>query len=71
MPNLQNPIFTDESEARAWPEARVWPNGPVCPHCGATGDDVTRLEGKARRPDFYSMRMPYSEDMIRFGYKVE
>jgi transposase-like protein len=51
--NLQNPIFTDESKAREWLEARVWPNGPVCPHCGATGDDVTGLKGKAHRPGLY------------------
>jgi transposase-like protein len=51
--NLQNPIFTDETKAREWLEARVWPNGPVCPHCGATGDDVTALNGKAHRPGLY------------------
>jgi len=51
--NLQNPIFTDETLAREWLEARVWPNGPVCPHCGATGDDVTRLEGKKHRPGLF------------------
>jgi transposase-like protein len=51
--NLQNPIFTDEAKAREWLEARVWPNGPVCPHCGSTGDDVTKLDGKAHRPGLY------------------
>jgi transposase-like protein len=51
--NLQNPIFTDESKAREWLEARVWPNGPVCPHCGATGRDVTALKGKKHRPGLY------------------
>jgi transposase-like protein len=51
--SLQNPIFTDETKAREWLEARVWPNGPVCPHCGATGDDVTSLKGKAHRPGLY------------------
>lgn len=51
--NLQNPIFTDEAKAREWLEARVWPNGPVCPHCGATGEDVTRLEGKKHRPGLF------------------
>jgi transposase-like protein len=51
--NLQNPIFTDETKAREWLEARVWPNGPICPHCGATGDDVTALRGKAHRPGLY------------------
>jgi transposase-like protein len=53
MSNLQNPIFTDETKAREWLEARVWPNGPVCPHCGATDDDVTALRGKAHRPGLY------------------
>jgi transposase-like protein len=51
--NLQNPIFTDETQAREWLEARVWPQGPVCPHCGSTGDDVTALNGKAHRPGLY------------------
>jgi transposase-like protein len=51
--NLQNPIFTDETKAREWLEARVWPQGSVCPHCGATGEDVTKLEGKAHRPGLY------------------
>ena len=51
--NLQNPIFTDETQAREWLEARVWPNGPVCPHCGATGDDVTGARGKTHRPGLY------------------
>jgi len=51
--NLQNPIFLDDSKAREWLEARVWPKGPVCPHCGATGDDVTALKGKAHRPGLY------------------
>lgn len=50
---LQNPIFQDETKAREWLEARVWPNGPVCPHCGVTGDDVTKLEGKKHRPGVY------------------
>jgi transposase-like protein len=51
--NLQNPIFTNETKAREWLEARVWQQGPICPHCGATSDDVTKLEGKAHRPGLY------------------
>jgi transposase-like protein len=39
--------------AREWLERRVWPNGPVCPHCGATSDDVKRLEGKKHRPGLF------------------
>lgn len=51
--NLQNPIFQDDAKAREWLEARVWPKGPICPHCGATGEDVTALKGKAHRPGLY------------------
>jgi transposase-like protein len=51
--NLQNPIFTDETKAREWLEARVWPHGPICPHCGASNDDITALKGKAHRPGLY------------------
>ena len=51
--NLQNPIFTDNTKAREWLEARVWPNGPVCPHCGSTGSDVKKLEGKKHRSGVY------------------
>jgi transposase-like protein len=51
--NLQNPIFQDDQKAREWLEARVWPQGPICPHCGATGDDVTKLEGAKHRPGVY------------------
>jgi transposase-like protein len=50
---LKNPIFNDETAAREWLEARVWPKGPMCPHCGASEDDVTKLEGKAHRPGLY------------------
>ena len=50
---LDNPIFHDETAAREWLEARVWPSGPVCPHCGVTGDDVTKLEGEAHRAGVY------------------
>jgi transposase-like protein len=51
--NLQNPIFQDEAKAREWLEARVWPRGPVCPHCKATAEQITKLEGKKHRPGLY------------------
>jgi transposase-like protein len=53
---LKNPIFTDETQAREWLEARVWPNGPVCPHCGSTDGDVTKMEGKAHRPGLFQCK---------------
>jgi transposase-like protein len=52
--NLQNPIFTDETEARKWLEARIWPNGPNCPHCGnADQARITAMHGKVHRPGLY------------------
>ena len=47
--NLNDPIFSDETKARAYFESIRWPNGPVCPHCGGT-ERVYRLEGKSHRP---------------------
>lgn len=47
-----NPIFNDETAARAHLEALRWPNGPVCPHCGAHGEDVSAVQktDKRRKP---------------------
>src|SRR3974377_126362 len=50
---LNDPIFRDEAKARGWLEARVWPQGPVCAHCGAASDQVTKLEGEKHRPGLY------------------
>lgn len=46
--NLFEPRFQNADKAREYLEALHWPHGPVCPHCGS-GDDQTRLEGKAHR----------------------
>jgi transposase-like protein len=51
--DMQNDTFTNEIAAREALEAVRWPNGPVCPHCGSTGDDVARLEGKSSRPGLF------------------
>jgi transposase-like protein len=48
--DVTNPIFTDEAAARAHLEALRWPTGAFCPHCGVTGEDVSRLDdGKHRK----------------------
>lgn len=47
--NLNDPIFSDETKARAYFEGIRWPNGPVCPHCGGV-DRCYRLDGKSHRP---------------------
>lgn len=53
MADLQNPIFNDETKAREALEAMRWPHGPVCPHCGSTGKDVAKANGKSPRPGLY------------------
>lgn len=49
---MNDPIFSDETKARAYFESIRWPNGPVCPHCGGT-DRVYRLEGTSHRPGLF------------------
>jgi transposase-like protein len=50
--NLNDPIFSDETKARAYFENLRWPNGVVCVHCGGV-DRVYRLEGKSHRPGLF------------------
>ena len=52
MADLTNPIFTDETAARAHFEALRWPNGPTCPFC-AGQDRVETLGGKSMGPGWY------------------
>ncbi len=45
--NLQNPIFTDETAARAHLEAVRWPDGPICAQCGnADPKRIAKVEGE-------------------------
>ena len=53
--DLTDPIFTDETAARARFEQMRWPNGPICPHCGSI-DNATELKGKTTRPGLYNCR---------------
>jgi transposase-like protein len=43
-----NPIFHDETAARAWFEATRWPNGPICPKCGSAKHYATKKAGVYR-----------------------
>lgn len=69
--NLQNPIFQDETKAREWLEHRVWPKGPICSHCGATGDDVTKLEGEKHRPGLYQCNQCREQFTVTVGTVFE
>ena len=55
--------FHSEETAYAYVEARLWPDGPVCPHCGATSEQVGRLRGKTNRIGLckcYACRKPFT-----------
>lgn len=61
--NLTSPIYTNEDKAREHLESILWPSGAVCPRCKATGERVTKLEGKSTRPGVYKCkdcRKPFS-----------
>jgi transposase-like protein len=46
-------MFNDENEARLALETVRWPAGPVCPHCGATDEDVARVQSVSARPGLF------------------
>ncbi|HZL58331.1 MAG TPA: IS1595 family transposase [Stellaceae bacterium] len=69
--DLTNPVFTDETKAREWLEASRWPQGPVCPHCGATGEHATRLEGKASRPGLWQCNGCHGQYSVTVGTLYE
>ena len=55
--------FHSEEAAYEYVEARLWPDGPVCPHCGATKEQVGRLRGKTNRIGLhkcYACRKPFT-----------
>lgn len=55
--------FRDEEAAYAFVEERVWPDGPVCPHCAATQERISKLAGKSTRIGVYkcnACRKPFT-----------
>src|SRR5690348_14425047 len=51
--DLTDPVYSSEDKAREYLESVRWPNGPYCPHCGATTEHVTKLDGKKHRKGLY------------------
>jgi transposase-like protein len=43
-----DPIFHEETDARAWFEAARWPNGPICPKCRSAKHYATKRAGVYR-----------------------
>ena len=64
---LSAPHFHNEDAAFAYVEKALWPDGPYCPHCGATGEHVRKLNGKTTRKGLhkcYACRKPFT---VRIG----
>ena len=61
---LNSDRFHNEEAAFAYVESELWPNGPVCPHCGATGEHIGRLEGVRSKP---SKKNP--EGVVQIGLR--
>jgi len=61
--DLTAAIYHDDDAAREHLEKLLWTNGPECPRCHATGERVTKLQGKSTRPGVYKCkdcRKPFS-----------
>jgi len=64
---LSDDRFHNEEAAFEYVESHLWPDGPVCPHCGATGEKIGRLQGKTTRIGLrkcYGCRKPFT---VRIG----
>ncbi len=63
MSYLSAAHFHDEAKAYEFVEARVWPHGPVCPHCKAGSDRISKMKGKSTRIGTYkcyACRKPFT-----------
>jgi transposase-like protein len=69
--DITNPIFTDEDKAREHFEAIHWPHGPVCPHCGATSEHITKMAGKSHRPGLYQCNACREPFTVKMGTVME
>jgi len=55
--------FHDEAKAYEFVESKVWPHGPVCPHCKAGKDRISKMQGKSTRIGTYkcyACRKPFT-----------
>ncbi len=66
MSDFSNPIFHDETKARAWLEAHLWPYGPVCPHCTVVGH-ATVIKGKTARAGLYQCQACEEQFTVTVG----
>jgi len=65
-----NPIFSDETKARAYLEAQRWPDGAVCPFCDSK-EAVTDLNSKAHGAGWYHCNLCRKAFTVRVGSVME
>lgn len=70
MPNLTDPVYSDENKARQHLEALHWPNGPVCPHC-REDERITRLISKTARPGLHKCNACRKQFTVTVGTIME
>ena len=70
MTDLTNPIYTDETAARAHLEAIRWPEGPVCPYCGVT-DESKALGGQSMGDGWFHCAACRKKYTVRVGTVYE
>ena len=71
LTDLSNPIYHNEDAARAHLEKTRWPDGPVCPHCGAIGEQIRPLNGKSMGPGWYYCEACKDKFTVRMGSVYE
>jgi transposase-like protein len=59
--------FHDEQKAYEFVEARVWPHGPVCPHCKAGKDRISKMKGKSTRIGTYKCYVCRKPFTVKIG----
>lgn len=75
--SFSDPIFHDETAARAWFEKTRWPDGPICPKCGSDKHYATKKAGVYRcgsptcRKDFTVMTGTAFCDRQTFGISMK
>jgi transposase-like protein len=69
--DLTDAVYRDEDKAREYLETVRWPDGAICAHCGATADDVTKLDGEKHRKGLYQCNQCKEQFTVTVGTLYE